>query len=181
MLYSEKTIVLKDGRQALLRSARVDDARAMLDFLKTITGETEFLLRYPEECSDDTEAEERYLSDISQSDSQLMILCEVDGKIAGNCHLTFNAILKTRHRATVAIALLRQFWGLGIGTAMFEEMILLAKEKDLDHLKLDYIEGNDRARGLYEKMGFYQVAEVPDSYRMKDGSIRKSILMLKKL
>ena len=45
----------------------------------------------------------------------------------------------------------------------------------------DYIEGNDRARYLYEKMGFVETARVPDVYRLKDGSFRKSILMMKKL
>ena len=54
----------------------------------------------------------------------------------------------------------------------------------LDHMtkpQLDYIEGNDRARRLYDKVGFVEVARVPDVYRLKDGSFRQSILMMKKL
>ena len=95
--------------------------------------------------------------------------------------LSMNSRLKTRHRASVAIGLLKEYWGLGIGTALFKEMITMAREKGLDHLELDYVEGNERGRRLYEKMGFYQVAEIPDAYRLKDGSFRKSILMIKKL
>ena len=181
MEFPQKIILLKDGRQALLRSPSPEDARDMLDYLKTAAGETEFLLRYPEECSEDVEAERQFLSNALQADTQIMILCEVDGVLAGNCHMGYNTHLKTRHRASVAIGLLRQFWGLGIGTALFREMIALAESRGLEYLELDYMEGNQRARSLYEKMGFYPVAEVPDAYRLKDGSMRKSILMMIKL
>ena len=101
--------------------------------------------------------------------------------MAGNAMLTMNRRIKTRHRGSVAIGLLRKFWGLGIGTALFTEMIALARARGLDCLELDYIEGNQRARHLYEKMGFRQIAEVPNAYRLKDGSSRKSILMMKEL
>ena len=60
-------------------------------------------------------------------------------------------------------------------------MIALARARGLDCLELDYIEGNQRARHLYEKMGFRRIAEVPNAYRLKDGSSRKSILMIKTL
>ena len=43
--------------------------------------------------------------------------------MAGNCQLDLNRWRKTRHRGQVAIALLKDYWGLGIGTAMFKEMI----------------------------------------------------------
>lgn len=181
MEFTPKAIPLKNGRTALLRSPVIEDAPQMVEFLKTIAGETEFMLRYPEECVGDVEGEKAFLDGILRSDTELMIVCEVDGVLAGNCHLSFNTRLKTRHRATVAIGLLSRFWGLGIGTALFQEMITAARDRGLDHLELDYIEGNERARHLYEKMGFYQVAQVPDVYRLKDGSMRQNVLMIKKL
>ena len=181
MEFPQKTILLKDGRQALLRSPTPEDAREMLDYFKTAAGETEFLLHYPEECTMSEAEEAAFLSGALESDTQLMLCCFVEGRLAGNAMLSMNSRLKTRHRATVAIGLLREYWGLGIGTALFGELIAIAKERGLDHLELDYIEGNDRARYLYEKMGFVETARVPDVYRLKDGSFRKSILMMKKL
>lgn len=181
MLFQEKTIPLKNGQTATLRSPTPADGREMLDFLKTTAGETEFLLRYPEECFTDVKAEEDFLAGITQSDSSIMILCEMDGHIAGNCHLSFRPQLKLRHRGEVAIALLQEYWGLGIGTALFEEMTAQAKELGLAQLELSYIEGNDRARRLYEKMGFREVAQIPNAFRLKDGTMRKDILMMKTL
>ena len=45
----------------------------------------------------------------------------------------------------------------------------------------NYIEGNARGRALYEKMGFTEVARHPDAVRLKDGSMRSLVFMMKKL
>ena len=52
----------------------------------------------------------------------MIFVCTVDGRIAGNCQISFTRRIKTRHRATLAIGILEKFWGLGIGTAMFTEL-----------------------------------------------------------
>ena len=181
MEFPEKKILLKDGRTAILRSARPEDAAPMVEFMKTTAGETEFLLRYPEECTMDAAGETAFLDGVLNSPNQVMPCCFVEGKLAGNAMLTMNSRIKTRHRASVAIGLKKEYWGLGIGTALFQEIIAIAKDRGLDHLELDYIEGNDRARRLYDEVGFVEVARVPDVYRLKDGSFRQSILMMKKL
>ena len=43
------------------------------------------------------------------------------------------------------------------------------------------MEGNICTHRLYEKMGFAAVAEHPDAFRMKDGTMRKEIWMVKRL
>ena len=181
MIYEPKKVVLKDGTEATLRSPRPEDAQSMLDYLKATAGETEFVIRYPEECTMTLEQEERFIRSIVDSESDLMILCEIDGRIAGNCQLKFGTRIKTRHSGRVAIALYREYWGRGIGTILFNEMIKLAKQRGLMQLELEFIEGNDRGRALYEKMGFSVAAVRPDAYMLKDGSLRKEYIMMKKL
>ena len=110
-----------------------------------------------------------------------MVVCFVEEKIAGNCMISFNSLIKTRHRAEMAIGILREYWSLGIGSAMFTELIRVAKERGILQLELDYIEGNDRAKGLYEKMGFREVGVKPDAIRLKAGKMLNEISMVKKL
>ena len=50
MLIDEKIFQLKDGRSAVIRSPREEDIPGMLDYLRITAEETDFLLRYPEEC-----------------------------------------------------------------------------------------------------------------------------------
>ena len=50
MIIKDTEFVLKDGRKALLRSPKDEDIQGVLDYLYISAGETEFILRYPEEC-----------------------------------------------------------------------------------------------------------------------------------
>lgn len=183
MIFKESKFKLKDGREALLRSPCEEDAEEMLQFIMKASGETEFLLRSPEEWADfSLDQEKAFLNGACCNENSMMIACIVDGRIAGNCQISFSTGMKERHRASVAIALLQEFWNLGIGTKMFEEMIHIARERgEIRQIELDYIEGNSRARSLYEKMGFRITGVKPDAIRMKDGSFVNEYMMVKKL
>ena len=181
MLFAEKTILLKDGRTAILRSPKTEEAAEMLVFHQTICSETDFVLRNAEECTETVEQEAAFLDGLNQSATNMMIVCEIDGEIAGNCHLGILKRQKVCHRGNVAIGLLRKYWNLGIGTALFREMIAVARANGVTQLELEFIEGNERGRALYEKMGFRVFAERPDAYCLKDGSMRKECMMMLKL
>ncbi|MBP3646650.1 MAG: GNAT family N-acetyltransferase [Clostridia bacterium] len=181
VLFPEKSIVLKNGLPAILRSPRPEEAAEMLDYLRDVSAETHFILREPEECTETVEQEAAFLEGINASPLNVMIVCEVDGEIAGNCQLSFQKRAKVRHRASVAIALRKKYWNLGIGTAFFREMISVAREHGIMQMELEFVEGNDRARALYEKMGFRVYAEHPDAIRLKDGTMLKEYRMLLKL
>ena len=49
MIFKPKEITLKNGLTAILKTPEIGDAAKLLDFIKTSSGETHFLLRYPEE------------------------------------------------------------------------------------------------------------------------------------
>ena len=174
---------LKDGRTAVLRSPREEDIQGMLDYLYVSSGETEFILRYPEECTKYTaEGEKELIEKKNAADNEAMLVCIVDGKLAGNCDISWKKNIKTGHRASVAIALLKEFWNLGIGTRMFEVMTDIAMSNpNILHMELEYVEGNSRARALYEKMGFQIAGIKPDAIRLKDGTILNEYYMIKKI
>ena len=155
----------------------------MLRFIVKASGETEYLMKYPEEYTDFTlDQEKSFIDEAYYNQNGLMIACFVGDKIAGNCQISFRTGMKDRHRASVAIALLQEFWNLGIGTRMFEEMIQIAGNRDgVCQLELDFVEGNSRARSLYEKMGFRITGVKPDAIRLKDGSFVNEYMMMKQL
>lgn len=181
MRYDTKVIRLQDGRDAVFRSPEIADAAMLLRYLKQTAADTPFLLRTPEECTMTLEEEEQYLEKALLRDDKVMILCEVDGVLAGNCQLERKNKTRTRHRAMLGIALLKEFWGLGIGTEMFRELIRMGEEMGLHQLELEVIEGNDRALRLYHKMGFRITGEKPDAVCLGDGTMLKEYYMVKKL
>lgn len=181
MLYPTTTITLKNGRQATFRSPRREDAAELLNYLRKTAEETDFVLRYPDEIAMTVEQEESFIERINQSENSYMILCLVDGRHAGNCSMQFHDKRKVRHRGEVAIALVKEFWGMGIGTFMFEEMIRIAQEQGKTQLELGMVDGNGRGLALYRKMGFREYGRLPNAFHQKDGSMRDEILMVREL
>ena len=183
MLTREVNFTMKDGRKAVLRNPREGDVQGLLDYLVQSAGESDFIMRYPEECARYTpEGETKWIEGNNSDENAAVLVCEADGKIAGNCSIHRNPMMKVRHRAFIAIALLKEYWGCGIGTAMFREMTEIAKSwEGVSQLELEFVEGNSRARALYEKMGFRIVGVRPDAYRFKDGSLHNEYIMMKKL
>ncbi|MGM9644437.1 MAG: GNAT family N-acetyltransferase [Eubacteriales bacterium] len=183
MIFEEKKIALKDGRIALFRTPAVEDAEKMLKYIKTACGETEYLLRYPEEWDEaSVEGEENWIRRLRDSQDSMDITCYIDGKVVGNCEINFKSGLKTSHRAGVAIAILREYWNLGIGSAMFAELIAAAEARaETQIVELEFLEGNDRARALYEKFGFEVVGERPNAFKLKDGRLLKEYFMQREI
>lgn len=111
------------------------------------------------------------------SSEDVILVCELDGRIAGSCEMFRKTLRKTFHRAELSIGNLKDCWGLGIGTIMLQELIQIAKEREITQLELNVFEGNERAVKLYEKFGFEAVAIRPNCVHLKDGSRLKAYTM----
>ena len=180
MLVNDTRFIIKDGREAILRTPDEKDIPQILQYLVKSSEETDFLIRYPEEINYTYESEKELLCRVNDSDDQAMLICLVENRIAGMCQISFETRIKTRHRASIAIALLEEFWGLGIGTYLISRLIDIAKSNtDIMQVELDYIEGNYRAHRLYEKMGFRVMGIHPNAVRLKDGTMLNEYLMIK--
>lgn len=183
MIFEEKKIILKNGVEAILKTPEIEDAKMLLNSIKTFSGETEFLSRTIEDWERVTvESEEKFIHNVRESLNTLFIACYLDGVIAGNCDITFKTGSKTFHRATVGIALQKKYWNIGIGSAMFKELMKAAEEhKGTEIVDLEMIEGNNRAKALYEKFGFKAVSVKPNYFKQKDGTYQNLVYMQKVL
>lgn len=177
-----KETLLKDGRKCILRNALPDDAEAMIEYLKITADETPYLLRYPEEVTYTIELEREILERFLNIERDLMLVAEVDGELAGNCSMScVGNKIRTKHRCSIGIALFKPFWGLGIGTGMFELMISKAKEVGYEQAELEVVSCNERAIALYQNMGFVKYGERPHGLKYKDGTYANELLMIKYL
>lgn len=182
MIFEEKKITLENGIVATFRSPRVEDAEAMLDYLAAVSSETDFLMRRGCDPRPDIESEKKWISSGIDSPDSVKILCEIDGVVAGNCEIMFKSMYRTSHRATIAIAIRKKYWGLGIGTLMFEEMEKIARAHEgVSQMELTCFANNTRAQALYKKMGFKIDYVHHDALRTADGTLTDEYGMVKKL
>lgn len=180
MQFETKTIVLKDGRTCTLRPACPDDAAALIEYMVRTAGETEFVLRYPDEVNFTEEKEREILGGILNDPGHVMMVGIVDGKLAGNCDICgIGAKRKIRHRCSLAITLYREYWGLGIGSAMIGYLTELAEKIGFGQIDLEVVADNTRAQALYRKCGFVESGRRTRALRFDDGTYHDEILMTK--
>lgn len=181
MQFKVKNVLLKDGTKCIFRSPRASDAPAMNDYIRSISSETDFILRYPEECTESDQQEADWLESIYHSPQQLLITAFVGDYVLGNCQINMNRRMKTKHRASFAIGIRQAYWNQGLGTQFFHEMIQYAKNHGVVQGELEFIEGNVRAQALYQKVGFQIYGEKKRAIRLKDGTYLSEFLMVKNL
>lgn len=182
MRFSERTVTLKDGRTCLLCPTYPEYAADMVEYLKVTAEETPFLLRNPDEVNYTLEREKEILGMLLESEYSVMMVAVVDGKVAGNCSLNgMGDKRRIRHRCSLAIALKKAYWNLGIGTAMIQYLEELARQIGYEQIELDVVAGNDTAKHLYEKCGFVETGKHVRALKYDDGSYRDEFIMSKVL
>lgn len=182
MKFEERKFRLRDGRECVLRPTTVEYAEEMIAFLKQTAAETPFLLSYPDEVNYTPEGEREVLNRYAEDEASAMLLALVDGKVAGNSSINpVGSKRRVAHRCSMGIALKQEYWGLGIGTAMIGYLTELAKRTGYEQIELEVVDGNDRAKALYEKCGFVTTGKHLDAMKYDDGTCRDEWLMVKKL
>ncbi|MBP5490496.1 MAG: GNAT family N-acetyltransferase [Lachnospiraceae bacterium] len=182
MKFAERTITLKDGRTCILKPNSPEYAAEMIEYLKKTCAETDFLLRNPDEVNFTLEREAEILGNLLEDPYHAMMIALVDGRPAGNGSVSgIGEKRKIRHRCSLAIALYKEFWGLGIGTAMIDYLSELARGIGWEQMDLEVVAENERAQALYKKCGFIESGRRHNGVRFDDGTYHDEILMYKDL
>ena len=177
-----REIRTKTGRTCVLRNPTAKDAEEILAHMRLTSGETDHMLRYPDEITLPVEDERALLERTADSPNEIMIAAEVDGKLVANAG--FSPVLpceKARHRADFGISVQRAYWGQGIGSAILEGILDSARRADYRQVELDVVSENERGVALYRKFGFRTYGTLEHAYLLRDGSWQTLYLMVCRL
>lgn len=178
MKFNEKEVVLKDKTICILRSPDECDAEKMIEYLKTTSEETYFMLRYPEEINITVNKEIEILKEILKSPKDIMIAAFVNNELAGNAGIyCARDQIKLRHRAMFGISIKEKYWNNGIGSLLIKEVIEIARQMGYEQIELGVFSDNKKAISLYEKYGFEIWGRVKNAYKLKDETYRDEINM----
>ena len=182
MEFAERKVQLKDGRAAILRAPRIEDAAALIEYLRTIAGETPFLVKYPDEIQLTLEQEQDYLRGRIDDPRGAMILATVDGEHAGNSSfMGVGGGRRWAHRCTLGVALYQEYCGLGLGRKLLEYALELAKGCGYEQAEMEVVDGNARAIALYESLGFESCGCRPRDMKYDDGTYADMRIMTRGL
>lgn len=178
----QKTITLVDGRKCILRNARLEDAEALIEYLKVTAKETPFLVKEPEEITLTIEQEKEFIQARMDDKKELLLIGEIDGEHVGNCSvMAVNSMSRYRHRCSLGIALYQKYCGLGIGKQMFQTILEVAKECGYEVAELEVVTTNKNAVHMYESFGFEIYGTQKHNMKYKDGSYADVYMMMKEL
>lgn len=182
MIFEEKIIKLKNGKECILRSPDICDAESILEYLKKASEETDYMIRYPEEVTMTIAEEEKFIKLLRKSEKDIMISAFIDGKLVGNAGLSpIRDNIKLQHRASFGIAIKKESWGLTLGNVLLSEILECAKGIGFEQVELEVVSENYKAINLYEKFGFKKYGTRENGFKLKDGSYYNEDLMMKKL
>ncbi len=177
MKYS-RTSILKDGRACILRNGEESDGHAAWENFNLTHSQTDYLLSYPEENSFTAEQEAQFLKAKKESDHEIEILAEVDGRIVGMAGIEcVGAKEKVKHRAELGISVDKEYWGLGIGRALMKACIECAGKAGYVQIELNVVAENEKAISLYKSLGFTEYGRNPKGFRSRLTGWQELVLM----
>ena len=178
----EQRIVLKNGKEALIRNGDGADGAEVFEVFNLAHGQTDYLLSYPDENSFDPQQESQFLEKKTSSPVEVELIAIVDGKVVGTAGIeAVGTKYKVKHRAEFGISVLKEYWGLGLGKAMTKACIQCAKDAGYHQLELNVVAENDRAISLYRGLGFEEFGRNPVGFNSRITGYQELVYMLLKL
>ena len=160
-----------------IRPVRVEDAAAMLAYLRQIGGESDNLTFGAEGLPLTVEQETQRLA-AAQNDPHLVMLVAACGEeLVGLCGLSRTPRARLAHRAAVDVSVRRAYWNRGIATQLMTRLLALGGATGVTVFALEVLEDNLPAIHLYEKLGFRTVGRMERFFRMPDGGYRAALMM----
>lgn len=177
----EKTFLSKKGNTVLFRPFKLSDIEETLSYINKISKEDTFICLSGEEITRDQE--EKFLKETEQEFDEkktIRIGAFLNGKLIGLCD-----IKKERQRAShvgvFGITIAKEFRQEGIGSALMDYVIKLAKDLiGIKIVRLGVFANNPGALHLYGKMGFLEFGKLPGGILYK-GDYIDHILLYKQI
>lgn len=145
-----------ENSSILIREAKKSDAVPIIDYLKQIAGESDFLtFGSIEELHLTIEKEEATFEEYVKRENALYLVAEYGGQIAGTLNFDGGTKKRTAHTGEFGISVRQDFWSKGIGRALIARMIEWSREtKMIRKINLRARSDNARAIHLYKSFGF---------------------------
>lgn len=163
-----------------LREAIPADAKALLKVSRQIAKETDFLIMDEVGLGLSEELLSLQLADLYESENNLLLVALADEKIVGLASVKAAPEFTVAHIGELGISVLKEFWGIGLGSALLDEAIYWSETvSPLARLELTVQKRNERAIHLYQKFGFETEAIMHRGARDAQGVFLDVLLMSK--
>jgi ribosomal protein S18 acetylase RimI-like enzyme len=174
-----KNLVLKDGTTMRIEPVNgKEDVREFQRFINTLTREGVYLLV---DKPVTLKEEKQWLQTQIQAQrkgEQIYLKAFVNGHLIANCFAK-PGFGRNRGNINLGLAIAKKWRGKGIGHILLEELILRSEQKwHPKNIYLHVVSSNQRAKRLYEFIGFRIIARLPQWFEYNKKFFDEYILIL---
>ncbi|MFH2058746.1 MAG: GNAT family protein [Pseudomonadota bacterium] len=155
LILYKKEIMLRDGRELIVKEAEEIEAIELIKYVSVIRRESKFLAIDTSGYKINILDVKKYIKACRESDMQALLIGWVQNEIVGHLALRSCIWQRMRHTGEVIISVSKKNWGIGIGPLILDALLDWAqKTKVIKKVKLRVQSDNDRAIAVYNKLGF---------------------------
>ncbi len=154
-----------------IRMALPDDAPVLVEFFRTLYGETDYLLFEPDEYTTTADQQRQLMMGRAEQAGGVMFICEDDGQVVGAVFGMRSNYRRTRHALYLVIGVLKKWHRRGVGYRLLTEMISWARAEGVRRLELVVDVRNIAAIALYKNVGFEIEGTRRDSRRLGESYV----------
>ncbi|MCL6523742.1 MAG: GNAT family N-acetyltransferase [Thermoflavifilum sp.] len=162
---------LSNGEELIIREPVPDDAAALLSYFQQAVRDTEFLMTTPTEASQHTlRSEQDFIRSFRNHPHNLYLVAVVQDQIVGTLSVTQGNRSKIEHTAEFGIAVIREYWNMGIGRRLMTQMFRwLSHHPQIQLLYCKVMANNEKAIHLYQSFGFMEEGRLSRFLRQPGG------------
>lgn len=163
-----------------IRPIETSDADAFLHLCLALDAETRTMMLEPGERSPSVDCQRHRIEEIRAAGHGEILVAEVDQGLAGFVEIQGGVFRRNRHSATLALGVLRERRGQGIGRRLLEAAEAWSRRHGIHRLELTVMTHNEAAVCLYRSHGFCIEGTRVDSL-LVDGAFVDEYAMSKRI
>ena len=152
-----KQAKLEDGKRVMIRPFIPQDEAPLIEFFNAFPNED---LLYLRDNVKDPQVIKRWCETLDY-EVTLPLIADLEGKIIGDATLHQEKRGWKSHIGTVRVVIHPQYRGKGIGRLLVSELIQIALDIGLVKLDAEFMAEQTRQIGIFEKLGFVNMAVLP--------------------
>lgn len=145
---------LKNSIKVKIREIEVKDASALVKYVKAISYESNNLLHEPGEWRLTVPQERKWIEQTLASPKNLSLLAFIDDKLVAVGSIYGSELLRIKHRSSIAVSVLKEFNGIGIGKLLLSKLLEHAKDVKIKKIDAEVRYDLGNAIHLLEQAGF---------------------------
>ena len=163
-----------------IRPIASSDAEAFLSLCLALDSDTRTMMLEPGERSISVDDQHRRIADLRTGTQHETLVADLEGRLVGFIEIEAGSYRRNRHSASLALGVLRESRGQGIGGQLLSAAEGWARAHGLHRLELTVMVHNEPALRLYRSHGFCIEGTRADSLRV-DGVFVDEFAMSKLL